>query len=226
MERVLLVDDDPFAREVLYLGLVDSGYQVHCASNGQEALLILGKMAIDLIILDIEMPLVDGFAFLESRSDNLPVILISATDEEERRVKGFRLGADDFLSKPVSVRELVVRIEALRRRAAITKAQLTDVLPLPIKAIYFNQNDFSIEVAERRVSLTQTEFKLLKYLFDRKGEVITKQELQKSVLKKDLGQFDRNLDMHISNTRRKLAKICLPKTIINTVRGQGYSFLC
>lgn len=81
-------------------------------------------------------------------------------------------------------------------------------------------------MAERRVALTQTEFKLLKYLFDRKGEVITKQELQKSVLKKDLGQFDRNLDMHISNTRRKLAKICLPKTIINTVRGQGYSFLC
>ncbi|MXR67321.1 response regulator [Shewanella sp. JBTF-M18] len=226
MERVLLVDDDPFAREILYLGLMASGYQVHCASNGQEALLILGKMAIDLIILDVEMPHLDGFAFLQARSDNLPVILISATDEEERRIKGFRLGADDFISKPVSVRELVARIDALRRRADITKSQLTEELPLPIKGIDFNPNDFSIEVAERRVSLTQTEFKLLKYLFDRKGEVITKQELQRSVLKKDLGQFDRNLDMHISNTRRKLAKISLPKTIINTVRGQGYSFLC
>lgn len=226
MKRVLLVDDDPFAREVLYLGLVAGGYQVHCASNGQEALLILGKMSIDLIILDVEMPHLDGFAFLQARSDNLPVILISANNEEERRIKGFHLGADDFISKPVSLRELMARIDALRRREAITKAQLGEVSQLQIKGIRFNQGDFSIEVAQRRVALTQTEFKLLKYLFERKGEVITKQELQKSVLKKDLGQFDRNLDMHISNTRRKLAKISLPKTIINTVRGQGYSFLC
>ncbi|MGL5488244.1 MAG: helix-turn-helix domain-containing protein, partial [Shewanella sp.] len=74
------------------------------------------------------------------------------------------------------------------------------------------------------VELTQTEFRLFKYLFERKGQVITKQELQKSVLQKDLGRFDRNLDMHISNTRRKLANTRLPRTLINTVRGQGYSF--
>ncbi|MFV7784537.1 response regulator transcription factor [Shewanella marisflavi] len=226
MERVLLVDDDPMAREIIYQGLVAHGYQVSCASNGQEALLLLGEKAIDLIILDIEMPHLDGFAFLQARRDKLPVILISATDDEDRRVTGFQLGADDFLPKPVSIRELVTRMEALKRRVAIAKAEVAEQESLPIKEVTFNHNDFSVEIAERRVALTQTEFKLFKYLVDRKGKVITKQELQRSVLKKDLGQYDRNLDMHISNTRRKLANISLPKSLINTVRGQGYSFIC
>jgi len=91
--------------------------------------------------------------------------------------------------------------------------------------INFDDMSYRITIGTRYVDLTQTEFKLFKYLFERKGQVITKQELQRSVLQKDLGRFDRNLDMHISNTRRKLANISLPRNLINTVRGQGYSFM-
>ena len=90
--------------------------------------------------------------------------------------------------------------------------------------VKFDDTQYCVSIATKKVSLTQTEFKLFKYLFERKGEVITKQELQRSILQKELGRFDRNLDMHISNTRRKLANIALPKTLINTVRGRGYSF--
>ena len=226
MKRVLVVDDDPLAREILYQGLVAHGYEVCCACNGQEALLLLGETIFEMIILDIDMPHLDGFAFLQARQDKLPVILISATDNEDRRVTGFQLGGDDFLPKPVSIRELVTRMDALKRRVAIAKAEVNHKASLPITEIFFNHNDFSVEIADSCVALTQTEFKLFKYLFDRKGEVITKQELQRNVLKKDLGLYDRNLDMHISNTRRKLANMCLPKSLINTVRGQGYSFIC
>ena len=90
--------------------------------------------------------------------------------------------------------------------------------------VSFDESSYRITIGHRTVDLTQTEYRVFKYLFERKGQVITKQELQRSVLQKDLGRFDRNLDMHISNTRRKLANTSLPRNLINTVRGQGYSF--
>lgn len=90
--------------------------------------------------------------------------------------------------------------------------------------VIFHPSGYSVEIANKKVVLTQTEFGLLKYLAENSGNVVSKVELQRQVLRKELGRFDRNLDMHISNTRRKLANTCLPKSLINTVRGQGYSF--
>jgi DNA-binding response OmpR family regulator len=224
MRKVLIVDDDPVTRDVLQHALLSQGYEVTCASNGHEAIGTVEQAPIDLIVLDIDMPTMDGYEFLASRNNNLPVILISATNNEDRRIRGFELGADDFISKPVSVRELAVRIAALKRRIEIAKTGETESKPLIINDVAFNDVDCSIQFDQRSVVLTQTEFNLFKYLFDRKGQVVTKAELQLSVLKKELGKFDRNLDMHISNTRKKLAQTALPKTWINTVRGQGYCF--
>lgn len=224
MRKVLIVDDDPVTRDVLQYALLSQGYEVTCASNGHEAIGTVEQTPIDLIVLDIDMPTMDGYEFLASRNNNLPVILISATNNEDRRIRGFELGADDFISKPVSVRELAVRIAALKRRIEIAKTGETESKPLIINDVAFNDVDCSIQFDQRSVVLTQTEFNLFKYLFDRKGQVVTKAELQLSVLKKELGKFDRNLDMHISNTRKKLAQTALPKTWINTVRGQGYCF--
>jgi two-component system OmpR family response regulator len=149
--------------------------------------------------------------------------VISAVDSEEERIKGYELGADDFLSKPFSVKELLVRIQALIRRINISKGQEPTDLALN-KHIQFDETDYTVAIADQQLALTQTEFRLFKYLFERKGQVVTKQELQRRVLKKELGRFDRNLDMHISNTRRKLEQTRLPRSLINTVRGQGYSF--
>ncbi|BAJ02026.1 winged helix-turn-helix domain-containing protein [Shewanella violacea] len=113
---------------------------------------------------------------------------------------------------------------ALQSPVELTLAEQLNVSSTSDSEVKFDDTQYCVSIASRRVTLTQTEFKLFKYLFERKGKVITKQELQRSVLHKDLGRFDRNLDMHISNTRRKLADTQLPKTLINTVRGQGYSF--
>ncbi|RTR38821.1 response regulator transcription factor [Shewanella canadensis] len=224
MSKVLVVDDDLIFRELLKEALECEGHEVVSAENGMEALSILERELPDIILLDIMMPKLDGFGLLAARKDQVPVIVISAIDNEDERIKGYELGADDFLTKPFSIKELLVRMTALQRRVELTRAENSSELASTSCDIQFDDMQYCVSIASREVVLTQTEFKLFKYLFERKGEVITKQELQRSVLQKDLGRFDRNLDMHISNTRRKLADTQLPKTLINTVRGQGYSF--
>ncbi|WP_394147160.1 response regulator transcription factor [Shewanella atlantica] len=224
MSKVLVVDDDLVFRELLKEALESEGHDVLSAENGLEALSILERDRPDIILLDIMMPKLDGFGLLAARKDQIPVIVISAIDSEDGRIKGYELGADDFLTKPFSIKELLVRMTALQRRVELTRAESSSELGSTGCDIKFDDMQYCVSIASRQVVLTQTEFKLFKYLFERKGEVITKQELQRSVLQKDLGRFDRNLDMHISNTRRKLADTQLPKTLINTVRGQGYSF--
>ena len=115
-------------------------------------------------------------------------------------------------------------LAALQQRTEWARAERIDSAEVTKDDIEFDDLQYCVSIASERVLLTQTEYRLLKYLFERKGEVITKQELQRSILQKDFGRFDRNLDMHVSNTRKELADIKLPKTLINTVRGQGYSF--
>ncbi len=224
MSKVLIVDDDQLFRELLKEALEFEGHEVASAENGLAALALLEYSHPDIILLDIMMPELDGFGLLAARKDQTPVIVISAIDTEDDRIKGYELGADDFLTKPFSIKELLVRMVALQRRVELTRAENVAEATSINNEITFDDMQYSVSIASREVVLTQTEFKLFKYLFERKGKVITKQELQRSVLQKDLGQFDRNLDMHISNTRRKLADTQLPKTLINTVRGQGYSF--
>ncbi|GIU49176.1 response regulator transcription factor [Shewanella algidipiscicola] len=224
MDRVLLIDDDLSVRQIVAQALYSQARQIDHANNGKEALDKVEQLQPELIILDIDISCADGFAFLKSRRDSLPVIVISSNDNEETRIKGYELGADDFIAKPFSTRELQVRVAALQRRIQLARTQPKPQQRCIFKQMSFNEFDYSVEVDERRVILTHTEFNLIKYLFERKGKVVTKQELQRAVLKKELGQFDRNLDMHISNTRRKLAQTNLPKSMINTVRGQGYSF--
>ncbi|PKG57450.1 response regulator transcription factor, partial [Shewanella sp. GutDb-MelDb] len=223
MKNILLVDDDLVLQSLLKSHLEAEHFIVTLASDGQEALEKLQHINPDLIILDINMPKLNGIEMLKLRNDKTPVMVISSLDTERERVSVFELGADDFLSKPFSQRELIVRIRAIQRRIELVRneSEINDDLATDV---LFDDSSYSVSISSKEVSFTQTEFKLFKYLFERKGRVIAKQELQLRVLQKELGQFDRNLDMHISNTRRKLAAIQLPKSLINTVRGKGYSF--
>ncbi|MCL1060149.1 response regulator transcription factor [Shewanella gelidimarina] len=223
MKNILIVDDDLVLQSLLKSHLEAEHFIVTLASDGQEALEKLQHIAPDLIILDINMPKLNGIEMLKLRNDKTPVMVISSLDTEHERISVFELGADDFLSKPFSQRELIVRIRAIQRRIELVRneSEVNDDLA---PDVLFDDSSYSVSISSKEVSFTQTEFKLFKYLFERKGRVIAKQELQLRVLQKELGQFDRNLDMHISNTRRKLAAIQLPKSLINTVRGKGYSF--
>ncbi|AVI67997.1 MULTISPECIES: response regulator transcription factor [Shewanella] len=225
MSKILLVDDDPLFSVWLADALCTQGHEVKCAVNGIEGLACIDSFAPDIIVLDLVMPQMNGFELLKARECSTPVLMISARDNEDDRITGYELGADDFLSKPFSIKEIFVRLRALERRLCAGHSHSPQMATVAAKVINFDEMSYRITIGTRYVDLTQTEFKLFKYLFERKGQVITKQELQRSVLQKDLGRFDRNLDMHISNTRRKLANISLPRNLINTVRGQGYSFM-
>lgn len=183
MTKILLVDDDLEFRDLLKEALEGEGHDVVCAADGLDALMRLDTFTPDVILLDLMMPKLNGFEMLLARKDNTPVIVISAIDSEEERIKGYELGADDFLSKPFSVKELLVRIQALIRRINISKGQDTADLTLN-KHIQFDETDYTVAIADQQLSLTQTEFRLFKYLFERKGQVVTKQELQRRVLKK------------------------------------------
>ncbi|QYJ77350.1 response regulator transcription factor [Shewanella acanthi] len=221
MSRILLVDDDPTFRCWLNEALVAQGHQVICASNGLEGLNLISDFCPDVIMLDLLMPVMSGIEMLEGKNCLTPVIVFSSKDCEKDRIRSYELGADDYLCKPFSIKELNVRLQALERRL-YRKTATPESLTSP--QILLDELGQSLLIGSSVVCLTQTEFKLFKYLFERKGQVVTKQELQKSILQRDLGRYDRNLDMHISNTRRKIAKNLDSRNVINTVRGQGYSF--
>ncbi|ABZ76779.1 two component transcriptional regulator, winged helix family [Shewanella halifaxensis HAW-EB4] len=223
MKHLLLIDDDLVLQSSLLPVLEREGFFVTVTNSGADTLDKLKSTRLDLILLDINLAELSGIELLRQRVNKTPIIVISTLEKEEDRIKIYELGADDFLSKPFGFRELVVRINALKRRIEAIRND-TEFTHQPSQDISFDDNQCIISISEQAVSFTQTEFKLFKYLFERKGQVVTKQELQLRVLQKELGQFDRNLDMHISNTRRKLFEQHLPKTLINTVRGKGYSF--
>ncbi|MBL4913890.1 response regulator transcription factor [Shewanella schlegeliana] len=222
MKQILLVDADSTIRGALQQALVDEGYHVAVEDCAEQVLLNKTFVSAELILLTLDMSdtsALERFSLLEI---NTPIIVISPSDAEEDRIRAYELGADDFIAQPFNQRELLVRIQALIRRVGKTSCKTGVDLGLADK-ITFDDNQFIVSISKISVALTQTEFSLFKYLFERKGEVVTKQELQRRILHKELGQFDRNLDMHISNTRRKLAANELPKSLINTVRGKGYS---
>ncbi|MGB6136438.1 MAG: response regulator transcription factor, partial [Shewanella sp.] len=175
-------------------------------------------LTLEAILLDFAVPKMDSFWLLVARQAPTPIIVIADANNELERINALELGADDYLSQPVNVRELQLRLNILKRR---TQMPLNDITE---QKIHFDDVNYTVYLEDKPLILTQTEYRLFKYLYERQGAVVTKAELQQRVLHKELGRFDRNLDMHISNTRRKLAKGNLPRDLINTVRGQGYSF--
>ncbi|GGQ23331.1 response regulator transcription factor [Shewanella litoralis] len=217
MKHILLIDLHSAAHE-LFHQLTAQGYYVHQVDNAFDALIKMETLTLEAILLDFAVPKMDSFWLLVARQAPTPIIVIADANNELERINALELGADDYLSQPVNVRELQLRLNVLKRRS---QPAINDVKPAQIS---FEDDTYTVNLVDKPLVLTQTEYRLFKYLFERQGEVVTKAELQQRVLHKEHGRFDRNLDMHISNTRRKLVKGNLPREMINTVRGQGYSF--
>ncbi|MBB1390631.1 response regulator transcription factor [Shewanella sp. SG44-6] len=218
MNNILLIEHSLSDKSDLGQQLSEQGYSVHRVNNAFDALVYMETTQLEAILLDYSVPKMDSFWLLVTRKPSTAIIVLADSRCELERINALELGADDYLAKPINIRELQLRLNVLHRRL---QAPMNDNFNHDIS---FDDTSYTIRFAEKSLVLTQTEYSLFKYLFDRQGEVITKQELQRRVLHKELGRFDRNLDMHISNTRRKLVKRNLPRELINTVRGQGYSF--
>lgn len=221
--RVLLVEDDEELRELLARYLTNQGFTVREAENGRDGLALALGQNCDIVVLDIMLPDISGLEVLrELRSEtHLPVVLLTARGDETDRIVGFEVGADDYIPKPCNPRELVARLQALLRRIAWD--QRAEVNGARI------HGDLRVEPGHRRIyqsdvpmELTATEYEVLQVLLAHAGSVVRKTDLMQWALGRRLEAYDRTLDMHISNLRKKLGNDDPPR--IETVRGLGYSY--
>ena len=224
MSKLLLVDDDVELTELLSSLLTLEGFNVQTANNGLEALQKLDESH-ELILLDVMMPKLNGLDTLKEirKVSNVPVMMLTARGEDIDRVLGLELGADDYLPKPFNDRELVARIRAILRRSVSPSNNVDDtkeILSFDNVTLYLTRQTAMYD--EKNLNLTDYEFKILHRLIESKGDIVTREELSLEVLGKTLSPFDRSLDMHISNLRRKLPERESKLSWFKTLRGKGY----
>lgn len=215
--KILVVDDDPRLRDLLRLALERAGYAVLTASDGQAALMHAAREAPDLVILDIGMPEMDGFECcrrLRARSD-VPILFLTARDDEIDRILGLELGADDYVTKPFSPREVVARVRAILKRVggAPPMLQRHGILSLDAGARL-------LRVRQTEVALTATEFQILARLMADPSRLTPRAALVVALWGASSAVSDRTFDSHLRNLRRKLAEAGCPDAV-ETVHGQG-----
>jgi len=221
--RILIIEDDQSLAEVLEYNLRQAGYEVHLATDGQDGLAKARLLTPDLILLDVMLPLVDGFEVCQRiRSDaatrDTLVLMLTAKSEETDQIVGFSLGADDYVTKPFSVKVLLERIKALRRRGR-SVGPTGDVVVC--QGISVDRGRHRALVEGKPVSLTRSEFRLLDTLIRQPGRVFERSELIDAALGEDTMVLERTIDVHIRGLRRKLGTAA---SLIETVRGIGYRF--
>ena len=218
---ILVIDDEPELVKLLDYNLTKAGYLVLSAKDGEHGLNTARKHAPDAVILDVMMPGLDGWEVCKRlRTDPstsaIPVLMLTAKAEEGDRVLGLELGADDYVTKPFGVRELLARVKALLRRSEIATAS-----PEVVKAgkIIVDSSRRTVTVAGKPVALTATEFNLLKALAEKEGRVISREDLLSLARGDDVAVMDRMVDVHVAALRKKLGR---QGEMIETVRGVGY----
>lgn len=222
--KVLIIEDDRSLADVLAYNLKQAGYEVLCAHDGQDGILQAQMKSPDLVILDLMLPVVDGLDVCRRlRNDpstrDMLIVMLTAKAEESDELVGFSLGADDYVTKPFSVKVLVERIKALRRRRAAATAEGDDVTTR--QGISVDRRRYRATANGQQLQLTRSEFKLLDTLIRQPGRVFQRSELIDAALGEDTMVMERTIDVHIRALRAKLADAA---DVIETVRGVGYRF--
>lgn len=225
--RILVIEDESDIAALIAYQLTHAGFQVRTASNGREALRVLDADPPDLIVLDIMLPEISGTDLLKTlrsrkETERTPVILLTALREEEDRVRGFELGADDYVSKPFSPKELVLRVRAVLRRAKPSDGERGPGRRLRAGPITVDIDAHRVTVNDEEVQLTPTEFRLLEVLMERRGRTQSRSALLEAVWETTVDIETRTVDMHMGRLRSKLGEA---GALIETVRGFGYRFL-
>jgi two-component system phosphate regulon response regulator PhoB len=222
-QRILVVDDEPDLLELVRVNLAQAGFEVETASKGRRALESVRRSAPDLIVLDLMLPDIQGTDVCrELRTDpkfaRLPIIMLTARADEVDRVVGFELGADDYVTKPFSPRELTLRVRAILRRRS---QQIDGEESLEYRSLRLDSERHRCFVENVEVDLTAKEFDLLKRLMRRPGRVLTRDQLLEEVWGHDVTVTTRTIDTHVKRLREKLGNA---GAMIETVRGIGYRF--
>ncbi len=230
MPHLLLADDDRELSQMLEEYLEGNGFQVDTAPDGLIALERALGEEFDLIILDVMMPGRNGLDVLrELRAHKVtPVLILTARGEDVDSIIGLELGADDYLAKPCNPRVLEARIRALLRRSLVRppdQGEAGATQPVRIGDLMLHSGTRTVQIGEQPVILTSTEFSILELLAREAGRVVSKGEMSEYALARPLSSFDRSLDMHVSNLRRKLGPVDGGGERIKTIRGIGYQYL-
>ena len=225
--HLLLVDDERSIREPLAAYLTKQGFRVTQAGDAEQARARLAAYAIDLVVLDIMMPGEDGLSLTRHlrETSELPVILLTARAEETDRIVGLEMGADDYVVKPFSPRELSARMRAILRRgrpAETAEARDGHEAPLSVGNLQLDVSARYVSTDGRRIDLTTMEYDLLEALMRSPGAIFSREKLMQQVFKRSFSPFDRSLDVHISNLRHKIGPYPDGSDRIKTVRGVGY----
>ncbi len=226
MDRILIIDDDVALCELVTEYLAPLGFEiesVHRGDTGAERA-IAGKHS--LVVLDVMLPGLNGFEVLRRiRADSkVPVLMLTARGDDVDRIVGLEIGADDYLPKPFNPRELTARIRAILRRTNSDESQPAATSAVTVADVELDSGTRTVLRAGENVELTSVEFDLLEKLLRAAGRIVTRDELSKQVLGRSSSPFDRSIDMHISNLRKKLGHRAGVSERIKTVRGVGYIY--
>ena len=225
---ILIVEDEHAVARGVQYALQQEGYSVALARSGEEGLEFASQQAPDLVILDVRLPGMDGFEMLRrlrASGSKAPVLVLTARDDEVDKVIGLELGADDYLTKPFGLRELMSRIKALLRRAYGDLADAVGGRVIRHRDLLVDLERRRVQRGQRRVSLTATEFEILRHLASRPGRVYSRRELLELIRDYEaLDQDEKTINVHVSHLREKLEDDPAQPAFILTVRGAGYAF--
>ena len=230
MKRILIVDDEEHILELLEYNLQQEGYKPITADTGEKALELIEAEEIDLVLLDWMLPGIDGIDVLKSirsssNNSKLPVILLTAKGDEISKVAGLEIGADDYLSKPFGIHELMARIKAVLRRSDVKYTRdEDDEGRIVMNNLEINLSRRTVSVDDEPVKLSYKEFELLYLLAKNRGIVFTRNQLLEKIWGYDYIGETRTVDVHISNLRKKIESDESHPVFIKTVRGMGYKF--
>jgi len=221
--NILIVEDEERISRIVKSYLAQEGFVVSVAPTGQKAMELLSK-GYDLIILDLMLPDIQGETLCSTirQTSDVPIIMLTAKGTEDERVRGLGLGADDYVVKPFSPRELVARVKAHLRRSQKNENQ---VLSFNQRNLKISIPSMEVKIAEQVVALTKTEFNILLYLAKRPQVVVSRSQLIHKVLGYDFEGYDRVIDAHIKNIRRKVEQDPQKPMYIGTIYGAGYKFI-
>ncbi|MBQ0851279.1 response regulator transcription factor [Streptomyces sp. NPDC057621] len=223
-DRVLVIDDDPGIRRLLISALGFAGFEVDVAGDLTEALEQVARRPPDVIVLDVMLPGADGFEILQllrDRGIDVPVLFLTARDAIEDRVRGLRLGGDDYVTKPFSVVEVGARLQALLRRARSGAPAAPEEPALSLADLAMDDPRHEVRRAGRLLELSPTEYRLLHYLLSHQGQVLSRAQILEAVWQYDFGGDTVVVERFVSNLRRKIDHGHPP--LLHTVRGVGYT---
>lgn len=228
MTKILVVDDEPAISTLLKYSLEQNGYQVIVATDGKSAYDLISEQSFDAVLLDLMLPIMDGMTVLKNvRQDKIatPVLLVTAKGDEFDRVFGLELGADDYITKPFSPREVVARLKAVLRRSQTdqVKSKKTDIIE--IQNIVIDDDKKIVTRSGDTLTLTPREYELLLYFSQRVGRVIDRETILTAVWGYEFVGESRMVDMHISNLREKIENNPKSPQLLKTVRGFGYTLV-